>query len=118
MVLLALCCWQGCTTSDSDDLQPQNGRVAVDLALSVSTTSGNSSAPTRMAATTVQAGGNYRGIQNLKAYALDGENTQLGFYNNLTSVSGTRHFYTNQIDLSIGTDQKMILFIFSKFGQK
>ena len=104
MTLLALCCWQGCTTSDSDDLQPQNGRVAVDLALSVSTTSGNSSAPTRMAATTVQAGGNYRGIQNLKAYALDGENTQLGFYNNLTSVSGTRHFYTNQIDLSIGTD--------------
>ncbi|MBE6247900.1 MAG: hypothetical protein E7106_01430 [Prevotella sp.] len=109
MTLLALCCWQGCTTSDStaDPQPPQvtDGRVAVDLALSVSTTTGNSSATTRMAASTVQAEGNpYRGIQDLKAYALNSENTQLGYYNNLTPVSGTRHFYTNQIDLSIGTN--------------
>jgi len=106
-MLLAVLCLLGCTASDSDDPQPQviNGRVAVDLALSVSTTTGNSGATTRMAAATVQASGeDYRGIQDLKAYALDGENTQLGYYDNLTSVDGTRHYYTNQIDLSIGTD--------------
>jgi hypothetical protein len=46
--LLALCCWQGCTsgeaTVDRDDPQPpvvNDGRVAVDLALSVSATNGN-----------------------------------------------------------------------------
>ena len=110
IALLALCCWQGCTTSDSDDPQPPqvtNGRVAVDLALSVSTTSGNSGATTRMVADTVQAGGNsgrYRGITNLRAYALNASNAQLGLYTNLTSVPETRHFYTNQIDMSIGTD--------------
>ena len=77
IALLALCCWQGCASGeapvDRDDPQPpvvNNGRVAIDLALSVSTTSGNSSATTRMAADIVQASGNYRGIQDLKAYAL------------------------------------------------
>jgi hypothetical protein len=108
MVLLALCCWQGCTTSDSDDLQPQNGRVAVDLALSVSTTSGNSSAPTRMAATTVQAGGNYRGIQNLKAYALDGDGNVLDVITNLQREphdESTKHYFTENVDLSIGTQR-------------
>ena len=113
--MLAMLSLLGCTSSDAtidrDDPQPpvvNNGRVAVDLALSVSTTSGNSSATTRMAADIVQASGNYRGIQDLKAYALKSENTQntqLGFYNNLTSVAGTRHYYTNQIDLSIGTNR-------------
>lgn len=105
-MMLAVLCLLGCTTSDSDDpqLQVGNGRVAVDLALSVSTTSGNSGATTRMAADVVQASGNYRGIQDLKVYALNSEDTQLGYYNNLTSVAGTRHYYTNQIDLSIGTD--------------
>ena len=56
MALLALCCWQGCTsgeaTVDRDDPQPpvvNDGRVAVDLALSVSATKGN----TRMASTDV-----------------------------------------------------------------
>lgn len=104
--MLAVLCLLSCTTSDSDDpqLQVGNGRVAVDLALSVSTTSGNSGATTRMAADVVQASGNYRGIQDLKVYALNSEDTQLGYYNNLASVSGTRHYYTNQIDLSIGTD--------------
>lgn len=110
--MLAMLSLLGCTSSDAtidrDDPQPpvvNNGRVAVDLALSVSTTAGNSSATTRMAATTVQADGNYRGIQDLKVYALNSGNTQLGFYNNLTSVDGTRHYYTNQIDLSIGTNR-------------
>ena len=104
--MLAALCLLSCTTSDSDDPQLQigNGRVTVDLALSVSTTSGNSGATTRMAADIVQASGNYRGIQDLKVYALNSEDTQLGYYNNLASVSGTRHYYTNQIDLSIGTD--------------
>lgn len=109
--MLAVLGLLGCTSSDAtidrDDPQPpvvNNGRVAVDLALSVSTTSGNSSATTRMAADIVQASGNYRGIQDLKVYALNSEDTQLGYYNNLTSVDGTRHYYTNQIDLSIGTD--------------
>ena len=109
--MLAMLSLLGCTSSDAtidrDDPQPpvvNNGRVAVDLALSVSTTSGNSSATTRMAADIVQASGNYRGIQDLKAYALNNENTQLGYYTNLTQVSGTRHYFTNQIDLSIGTD--------------
>ena len=104
--MLAVLCLLSCTTSDSDDPQLQigNGRVTVDLALSVSTTSGNSGATTRMAADIVQASGNYRGIQDLKVYALNSEDTQLGYYNNLASVSGTRHYYTNQIDLSIGTD--------------
>ena len=112
IALLALCCWQGCASGeapvDRDDPQPpvvNNGRVAIDLALSVSTTSGNSSATTRMAATTVQASKeDYRGIQDLKAYALSG-NSQLGFYNNLNPVAGTHHYYTNQIDLSIGTNR-------------
>ena len=58
-----------------------------------------------MAATTVQASKeDYRGIQDLKAYALSG-NSQLGFYNNLNPVAGTHHYYTNQIDLSIGTNR-------------
>ena len=110
--MLAMLCLLGCTSSDAtidrDDPQPpvvNNGRVAVDLALSVSTTSGNSSATTRMAATTVQANGYYRGIQDLKVYALNSGNTQLGFYNNLNPVEGTYHYYTNQIDLSIGTNR-------------
>jgi len=109
--MLAVLSLLGCTSSDAtidrDDPQPpvvNNDRVAVDLALSVSTTSGNSSATTRMAADIVQASGYYRGIQDLKVYALNSEDTQLGYYNNLTSVDGTRHYYTNQIDLSIGTD--------------
>ena len=110
--MLAVLGLLGCTSSDAtidrDDPQPpvvNNGRVAVDLALSVSTTAGNSSATTRMAATTVQASEeDYRGIQDLKAYALSG-NSQLGFYNNLNPVAGTHHYYTNQIDLSIGTNR-------------
>lgn len=101
--LLTLCCLLSCETSDTTELQTGD-KVAVSLALSVSTLSGNSSATTRMAAETVQASGNYRGIQDLKVYALNSEDTQLGYYNNLASVSGTRHYYTNQIDLSIGTD--------------
>ena len=56
IALLALCCWQGCASGeapvDRDDPQPpvvNNGRVAVDLALSVSTTAGS----TRMASSDV-----------------------------------------------------------------
>ena len=56
IALLALCCWQGCASGeapvDRDDPQPpvvNNGRVAVDLALSVSTTKGY----TRMASSDV-----------------------------------------------------------------
>ena len=56
MVLLALCCWQGCASGeapvDRDDPQPpvvNNGRVAVDLALNVSATKGY----TRMASSDV-----------------------------------------------------------------
>lgn len=102
--LLTLCCLLSCETSDTTELQTGD-KVAVSLALSVSTLSGNSSATTRMAADIVQASGNYRGIQDLKVYALNSEDTQLGYYNNLASVSGTRHYYTNQIDLSIGTNR-------------
>ena len=115
IALLALCCWQGCASGeapvDRDDPQPpvvNNGRVAVDLALSVSTTAGSSSATTRMAATTVQASEDeedYRGIQDLRAYALNNENTQQGCYTNLTQVSATQHYFSNQIDLSIGTNR-------------
>ena len=112
IALLALCCWQGCASGeapvDRDDPQPpvvNNGRVAVDLALSVSTTAGNSSATTRLAADKVQASGIFRRIQDLKAYALNSGNTQQGFYTNLTQVSGTQHYFSNQIDLSIGTNR-------------
>ena len=112
IALLALCCWQGCASGeapvDRDDPQPpvvNNGRVAVDLALSVSTTAGNSSATTRLAADKVQASGIFRRIQDLKAYALNSGNTQQGFYTNLTRVSGTQHYFSNQIDLSIGTNR-------------
>ena len=56
IALLALCCWQGCASGeapvDRDDPQPpvvNNGLVAVDLALSVSTTAGS----TRMASSDV-----------------------------------------------------------------
>lgn len=56
-IMLALCCWQGCTSGEApvdrvDPPQPpvvNNGRVAVDLALSISTTKGN----TRMASSDV-----------------------------------------------------------------
>ena len=68
--MLAVLGLLGCTSSDAtidrDDPQPpvvNDGRVAVDLALSVSTTSGNSGATTRMAADVVQASGNFRDIQ-------------------------------------------------------
>ena len=112
IALLALCCWQGCASGeapvDRDDPQPpvvNNGRVAVDLALSVSTSAGNSSATTRLAADKVQASGIFRRIQDLKAYALNSGNTQQGFYTNLTQVSGTQHYFSNQIDLSIGTNR-------------
>lgn len=50
-----LCCWQGCTTTESDEPQPQltDGHVEVDVALSVSTTTSSSSSTTRMASTVV-----------------------------------------------------------------
>jgi hypothetical protein len=113
--MLAMLSLLGCTSSDAtidrDDPQPpvvNNGRVAVDLALSVSTTSGNSSATTRMAATTVQADGSYRGIQNLKAYALDGDGNVLDVITNLQrepNDESTYHYFTENVDLSIGTQR-------------
>lgn len=57
IAFLALCCWQGCTTAESDEPQPQPQRtddyVEVDVALSVSTTTGSSNSTTRMASTVV-----------------------------------------------------------------
>lgn len=55
IAFLALCCWSGCTTTESDEPQPQltDGHVEVDVALSVSTTTGSSSSTTRMASTVV-----------------------------------------------------------------
>lgn len=57
LAFLALCCWQGCTTAESEEPQPQpqrtDGYVEVDVALSVSTTTGSSNSATRMASTVV-----------------------------------------------------------------
>ena len=112
--MLALCCWQGCASGeapvDRDDPQPpvvNNGRVAVDLALSVSTTSGNSSATTRMVADKVQASGNFRGIQDLKLIPLNSEGNVAGsMLQGLERVDDKNYYFSHQIiDLNIGTSR-------------
>ena len=114
IALLALCCWQGCASGeapvDRDDPQPpvvNNGRVAVDLALSVSTTSGNSSATTRMVADKVQASGNFRGIQDLKLIPLNSEGNVAGsMLQGLERVDDKNYYFSHQIiDLNIGTSR-------------
>ena len=52
----------GCTTNDSDDLQPQNGGVAVDLALSVTPTT-SVRGTTRMPSSVV-SGSSFTGVQS------------------------------------------------------
>lgn len=114
IALLALCCWQGCASGeapvDRDDPQPpvvNNGRVAVDLALSVSTSAGNSSATTRMVADTVQASGKFRGIQDLKLIPLNSEGNVAGsMLQGLERVEDKNYYFSHQIiDLNIGTSR-------------
>ena len=112
--MLAVLGLLGCTSSDAtidrDDPQPpvvNNGRVAVDLALSVSTTSGNSSATTRMVADKVQASGNFRGIQDLKHIPLNSEGNVAGsMLQGLERVEDKNYYFSHQIiDLNIGTSR-------------
>ena len=112
--MLAVLGLLGCTSSDAtidrDDPQPpvvNNGRVAVDLALSVSTTSGNSSATTRMVADKVQASGNFRGIQDLKLIPLNSEGNVAGsMLQGLERVEDKNYYFSHQIiDLNIGTSR-------------
>ena len=112
--MLAMLSLLGCTSSDAtidrDDPQPpvvNNGRVAVDLALSVSITAGNSSATTRMAADKVQASGNFRDIQDLKLIPLNSEGNVAGsMLQGLERVEDKNYYFSHQIiDLNIGTSR-------------
>ena len=115
MTLLALCCWQGCTTSDSDDPQLQigNGRVTVDLALSVSAAQ---SGTTRQAVDVAQAQDtpDFRGIEGIQPSDVvtliplnAGSEPFDGLFPGFTvknSTGNIRHYYSNELtELSIGT---------------
>lgn len=106
-ILLALCCWQACTTSDGDDPQtPQvtNGRVAVDLALCVSNAQGNASATTRMAADIVNQT-TFSGIQDIRLIPLNASREVNGdMLTGLERVPTTRHYFSDRVtELNIGT---------------
>lgn len=117
MTLLALCCWQGCTTSDStaDPQPPQvtDGRVAVDLALSVSAAQ---SGTTRQAVDVAQAQTTpvFRGIQGIQSSDVvtliplnaEGEPIDGTFPGFIVKreADNYRHYYSNELtELSIGT---------------
>ena len=109
IVCLALCCWQACATTDSDDPQPADGRVAVELAFSVSTTQGDAAkAPTRMGSTTVQSSEeDFRGVQDLRLIPLDGNRDISGdAITNFTPQGDTRNYLASNIAvMNIGTER-------------
>ena len=109
-IALALCCWQGCTTSDSDDLQNQNGRVAVDLALSVTPTT-SVRGTTRMPSSIV-SGSSFNGVQNFHIVPFAVPTNQDSVLSSdfpssdiITNV-GTEgsHYFTAPLELNIGTN--------------
>ncbi|MBR1504865.1 MAG: hypothetical protein IJ614_02000 [Prevotella sp.] len=116
LALLLLFCWQACSTTDSDDpQQPSDGRVAVELALSVSTNNGNPvNAPRRMAADKVQAGqdlDSFRGITDIKLIPFDVQRTiedtdePISYTVDFFERQGTSANYltSGSVDLKIGT---------------
>ena len=111
LALLLLFCWQACSTTDSDDpQQPSDGRVAVELALSVSTNNGNPvNAPRRMASSTVQAEGVFRGIQDIRLIPLNSEREVAGEMQKDLTPSGNAnaHYYfsNHNVELYIGTSR-------------
>ena len=111
IVLPALCCLAGCTAEEAVRVQPTDGKVAVELALCVSTAQDNSAqapvAPTRMSSAVVQKDGNFRGIKNLRLIPLNSDDAVCGdMLQGLSRVGGTHHYFTDTLtDLNIGTSQ-------------
>lgn len=122
IVLLTLCCWQACATSDESQpvtptdpevpAQPKDGMIAADMAFCVSTAQGSNTGTTRMAVDVVQGQSTpvFRGIQDITLIPYNADNNVLPFtmptmerkgatyYNYLSTTSpqlsiGTKHFF-------------------------
>lgn len=115
IAFLALCCWQGCTTAESEEPQPQpqrtNGYVEVDVALSVSTTTGSSNSATRMASTVVKPTSPL-GMQDWQilpfSIPTSQDSIRLGDQPNAGTITGftpeSRYYMSDKQRLSIGTN--------------
>ena len=103
---LTLIGWHACAASDGDDPQPTpaDGRVAVELALSVSTTQDNASATTRMASSKVHQTA-FGGIQDIRLIPLNSELQVHGdMLTGLERIEGKRHYFSENVtELNIGT---------------
>lgn len=122
IVLLTLCCWQACATSEEPQpvpptdpevpAQPKDGTIAADMAFCVSTAQGSNTGTTRMAVDVVQGQSTpvFRGIQDITLIPYSADNGVLPFtmptmerkgetyYNYLSTTSpqlsiGTKHFF-------------------------
>lgn len=122
IVLLTLCCWQACATSEEPQpvtptdpevpAQPKDGTIAADMAFCVSTAQGSNTGTTRMAVAVVQGQSTpiFRGIQDITLIPYNADNNVLPFtmptmerkgatyYNYLSTTSpqlsiGTKHFF-------------------------
>ena len=117
LAFLALCCWQGCTTAESDEPQPQPQRtddyVEVDVALSVSTTTGSSNSSTRMASTVVRPSS--LGMQDCQiipfSIPISQDSIKLGDQPNASTITGftgftpeSRYYMSYNQRLPIGTN--------------
>ena len=115
IAFLALCCWQGCTTAESEEPQPQpqrtDGYVEVDVALSVSTTTGSSNSATRMASTVVKPTSPL-GMQDWQilpfSIPTSQDSIRLGDQPNAGTITGftpeSRYYMSDKQRLSIGTN--------------
>ena len=115
LAFLALCCWQGCTTAESEEPQPQpqrtDGYVEVDVALSVSTTTGSSNSATRMASTVVKPTSPL-GMQDWQilpfSIPTSQDSIRLGDQPNAGTITGftpeSRYYMSDKQRLSIGTN--------------
>ena len=114
LAFLALCCWQGCTTAESEEPQPQpqrtDGYVEVDVALSVSTTTGSSNSSTRMASTVVRPSS--LGMQDCQiipfSIPISQDSIKLGDQPNASTITGftpeSRYYMSYNQRLPIGTN--------------
>lgn len=115
LAFLALCCWQGCTTAESEEPQPQpqrtDGYVEVDVALSVSTTTDSSNSATRMASTVVKPTSPL-GMQDWQilpfSIPTSQDSIRLGDQPNAGTITGftpeSRYYMSDKQRLSIGTN--------------
>ena len=115
LAFLALCCWQGCTTAESEEPQPQpqrtDGYVEVDVALSVSTTTGSSNSATRMSSTVVKPTSPL-GMQDWQilpfSIPTSQDSIRLGDQPNAGTITGftpeSRYYMSDKQRLSIGTN--------------